>query len=86
MILRNLNQKRILFSEDGIERWQAAMVARAILRRIECQGQITVNHFDVTVINQIHEVLHTGRQFNSPFRALACGQSELTINVNELGF
>ena len=86
MILRNLNQKRILFSEDGIERWQAAMVARAILRRIECQGQITVNHFDVTIINRMHEVLHTGRQFNNPFLAMAMGQSELTVNMSELGF
>ena len=86
MLLRNLNQKRILFSEDGIERWQAATVAAVIVRRISRSETVRINHFDVTIINRMHEVLHTGRQFNSPFLAMAMGQSELTVNMSELGF
>lgn len=85
-LLRNLNQKRILFAEDGIDRWNAANVACAILRRIERQGHVTINHFDVQAINRMHKVLHTGGHYNNPFQSLAADTSTVTVAASELGF
>jgi hypothetical protein len=86
MLIKNLNQKRILFAENGVERWQAAPVARAMLRRITRADTAVINKFDVIVINRMHEVLHTGGHFNNPFMGFAAELSDLEVRVSELGF
>ena len=84
MLIRNLNQKRILWAEQGIDRWNAAPVARAILRRISRQDTITINHEDARTINRMAEVLHIGQRFPNPFNGDASYISKLEVPTSEV--
>jgi len=69
MLIKNLNQKRILFADSGKDSWNAPIVARAILRRVSKQERITINRFDLEVLNQMAIVLRIGGRFNNPFQS-----------------
>ena len=66
MLLKNESQKRILFAEDGIERWHSASVARAIVRRIRRTDTIVIDESDVTVIHRMAEVLFLSQSDSDP--------------------
>lgn len=83
-LLNTLDEKRILFAENDVDRWLSAGVARGILDRLQGIDTISVTPFDITVLIRMANVLHISAAIRNPFQAQAIDLHSIEMNVAEL--